>query len=149
MSMRRVPRLPCHGLTMRPVHTQIFTTLVLTQDRLIVAGNVIQGTANSVLLWQTASTAASSAGAVSKQQSRLSPADNEDEVCTHPTATSATAHVKQHSSVCLNSRQPVCDDEFQAYWPQPRISCSSSQSTHGVRLLSVLRAARWRVTGGH
>ena len=66
---------------------QIFTTLVLTQDRLIVAGNVIQGTANSVLLWQTASTAASSAGAVSKQQGRLS-ADDDDEVWL---ATSGTA----------------------------------------------------------
>ena len=59
---------------------QIFTTLVLTQDRLIVAGNVIQGTANSVLLWQTATSAASSAAASSKQQSQLT-AEDEDEVC--------------------------------------------------------------------
>lgn len=36
---------------------QVFTTLVLTQDPLILMGNAVQGTLNSVLLWQTVSTA--------------------------------------------------------------------------------------------
>lgn len=36
---------------------QVFTTLVLTQDPLILMGNAVQGTLNSVLLWQTVTTA--------------------------------------------------------------------------------------------
>lgn len=36
---------------------QVFTTLVLTRDPLILMGNAVQGTLNCVLLWQTVSTA--------------------------------------------------------------------------------------------
>ncbi len=50
---------------------------MLTQDRLIVAGNVIQGCFNSVLLWQTAATAARVAGRAG-ELSDMGAKDNEE-----------------------------------------------------------------------
>ena len=101
---------------------QIFTTLILTQDRLIVAGNVIQGTANSVLLWQTATTAASSAGAVSKQQTDLT-AEDEDEVW-HLKPFLSPASVSRGAN-CAGERPTCCVPSFH----------SSSARAAGVTLL--------------
>ena len=60
----------------------MFTTLVLTQDSLILAGNAVQGTLNSVLLWQTASTAARR----SRRRARGAAGDTstDDEQARHP-----------------------------------------------------------------
>ena len=74
------PRV-CDQLNKGFVSTQIFTTLVLTQDRLIVAANAVQGSFNSVLLWQTALTAAGSAGRAGKQLSDVTTEDEEEVLC--------------------------------------------------------------------